>query len=104
MTVASEYQDYVQALADLLKELRASAGSVMELSASSSPTLSADAPAIDYKLSRAGTDPEQIMLLRVNFTSYQKIGNRHELTLNSKTRIRLACDAFCHDDGVSFNV
>lgn len=104
MAVPNEYHDYVQALEDFLKELRTSAGGAMELSPLFSPTLSANAPAIDYHICKADSDPEQAMLLRLNFTSYQTVNNRHELTFVSKTHIRRACDAFCRGEGVSFNV
>ncbi len=104
MTVPKADQDYVQVLDDFLKDLRTSDREVMELSPSSSPILTAEAPAVDYKLRRANSDPEQIMFLRVNFTSYQTVNNRHELTSITKTHIQQACDAFCRGEGVRFNV
>ena len=99
MTLADGLHDYLQSLADFLEQ-----NGVMELDPLSTPVSSPDAPAIDYKLRKIGSDPEQIMLLRVNFTSYQTIGNKHELTSNSKTHIRLAGKAFCRGEGMRFNV
>jgi len=104
MEIPNEYHDYVRALESFIKVLTLADGSRMTLSQFSQPALSANAPAIDYRLSKAGSSPEQVMCLRVNFTSYQVVGGRHELTRPAKTSLRQACEAFCRGEGLSFSV
>lgn len=103
MTIPDEYQAYVLALRQAVKSL-SPVGLNLELDPVSTPICSPDAAAIDYKLREVDPASDRVMFLRIHLTSHHSARQQHELSLDAKMRLRMACEAFCSGGETHFEV